>query len=72
MDSNDTPPIVITHYPFENCPPGWINVHGHVHNNQYDGNLQHVNVSVEVIDYTPIHWNRIKEIARTRHESMEL
>lgn len=65
------PPIVFTHYPFENCPHDWINVHGHIHNTYDTNSLQHINVSVEVIGYKPIHWHDIVEIARTRWESME-
>jgi calcineurin-like phosphoesterase family protein len=65
------PPMVFTHYPLENCPPDWINVHGHIHNNHDTNSLQHINVSVEVIDYTPMHWHRLVEIARTRWDSME-
>lgn len=64
-------PIVFTHYPFENCPPEWINVHGHIHNAYDTNSLQHINVSVEVIDYTPMHWDNILRIAKTRWDSME-
>lgn len=31
----------------------YINIHGHIHSNNYDGS-QHINVSVEQINYTPI------------------
>lgn len=66
-----TPSIVFTHYPFENCPYGWINVHGHIHNTYDTNSLQHINVSVEVIGYKPINWNDIVRMARTRWESMQ-
>lgn len=65
------PDMVFTHYPFETCPAGWINVHGHIHNSYEMNSLQHINVSVEVLDYKPMHWHRLVEIARTRWESME-
>lgn len=63
--------IVFTHFPFENCPKDWINVHGHIHNSYEPDSLQHINVSVEVIDYTPMHWRRLMEMAGTRLMSME-
>lgn len=65
------PPLVFTHFPMENCPPGFINVHGHIHNSYDTNSLQHINVSVEVIEYTPMHWQRLMEIAFSRWESQE-
>jgi calcineurin-like phosphoesterase family protein len=68
----DSPvPTVFTHFPFETCPPGWINVHGHIHNAYGMNSVQHINVSVEVIGYKPIHWEEISRMAKTRWESME-
>jgi len=66
-----SPPLVFTHFPFETCPADWINVHGHIHNAYDTNSLRHINVSVEVIEYKPMHWHRLIEIARTRWESME-
>lgn len=68
-----TTPLLFTHYTMENTPLPWINIHGHVHNNPYDvqDSLQHINVSVEVLGYTPMHLNRLKEMAKTRLTSME-
>lgn len=65
-------PVVFTHYPFENCPMGWINVHGHIHNSYDTNSLQHINVSVEVIDYRPMSWDEIARQARTRQINMDL
>ena len=41
-------------------------------NNPYDveDSLQHINVSVEVIDYTPMHLTDLRRMARTRLESI--
>ncbi len=66
-------PLIFTHYPMENVPMPWINVHGHIHNNPYgrDESPQNINVSVEVIDYKPIHLDTVKRMARTRLESMK-
>lgn len=65
-------PLIFTHYTMENVPKPWINIHGHVHNNPYDveEGMQHINVSVEVIDYKPIHLDTLKRMARTRLESI--
>jgi calcineurin-like phosphoesterase family protein len=65
------PPIVFTHFPFENCPGDWINVHGHIHNSYDTNSLQHINVSVEAIDYRPVHWDDITRMAKTRWDSMD-
>lgn len=61
-------PIVFTHFTMDNAPLPWINVHGHVHNQPYDveHSLQHINVSVEVIDYKPMHLTELRRIARER------
>ncbi len=69
---DEVAPLIFTHYTMENVPKPWINIHGHVHNNPYDveENMQHINVSVEVIEYKPIHLNTLKRMARTRLESM--
>lgn len=46
---------------------GWINVHGHLHNN-ISPEFYHINICVEHIDYKPIHIDeikkKIKEIAK--------
>jgi calcineurin-like phosphoesterase family protein len=54
--------FVFSHEPIylnENMP--YANVHGHIHHLKYDSK-QFFNVSVECIDYTPIDFERIKEI----------
>jgi len=51
---------IFSHYPLPLPPPNypdplWINVHGHEHNNPhtYEKSPQHINVSVELINYKP-------------------
>lgn len=45
-----------------------FNIHGHIHQNTIDDD-KYINVSVEVIDYTPISWNEInKRITKTKKE----
>lgn len=36
------------------------NIHGHIHNNQYITDKRYKNVSVEVIDYTPINIEELR------------
>ena len=48
----------------------WANIHGHIHNNHkvtcmLDNKNLYYNVSVEVIDYTPISFQKIKEYYST-------
>lgn len=37
-----------------------VNVHGHIHNNENDYGPQYRNVSVEVIDYTPVNLESLR------------
>ena len=53
-----------THMPhrLESLRDGAFNVHGHTHQNMME-DLRYINVSVEVRDYTPVHYDQIlKEI----------
>jgi calcineurin-like phosphoesterase family protein len=47
--------IVFTHYPYTNIPPGYINLHGHLHSNPArDLGLPHLkNVNCELQGYKP-------------------
>jgi len=50
--------ILLTHFPEDNFDIGWdINIHGHIHNNSYitreDKGRLYINVSIEVMNYTP-------------------
>lgn len=64
--------LVFTHYPMDNLPHPYINIHGHIHDNILDS-LQHINVSVEVpyMNYKPILLTELHRMAKTRLESME-
>ena len=61
----DIAPLAFTHYPMDNLPMPWINIHGHIHHLVLGSN-QHINVSCEVIDYTPKSLDDIKRMAKTR------
>ncbi|CAH2213703.1 metallophosphoesterase [Tepidibacter aestuarii] len=55
---------ILSHEPMylnENMP--YMNIHGHIHNLKYESK-QFFNVSVECIDYTPISFEKIKEIIK--------
>jgi calcineurin-like phosphoesterase family protein len=54
--------FILSHEPLyinENMP--YANIHGHIHHLKYESK-QFFNVSVECIDYTPIDFEKIKEI----------
>lgn len=58
---------ILSHYPlFVNEKLPYINIHGHVHNTQHRPECaivcksKYVNVSIEVIDYTPISFEKIR------------
>lgn len=48
--------VAFTHYPMDNLPNGWFNIHGHVHKGKADraASNRHVNVNCEFINYKPI------------------
>ena len=52
--------FLLSHEPLISVPGGYLNVHGHTHskclNSQY-----HYNVSCEVLNYTPINFNVIRD-----------
>lgn len=58
--------LVFTHRPLIPLENGWINLHGHIHNNPQPAESvclspRHINMSVEVRDYRP--W-RLREIIK--------
>lgn len=57
------PPLVFTHMPLEVVPQGWVNVHGHTHD-EPPGRSRHINVCVEQIDYRPVQLARVRALAR--------
>ncbi len=65
---------VFTHYPMENLPKPYINVHGHIHVGGHrpdPTNLQHINVNCEFHNYKPITLTEIHRIGKLRVASME-
>ncbi|MCY4426062.1 MAG: metallophosphoesterase [Halieaceae bacterium] len=57
------PPIVCTHLPLASLPEGWVNVHGHTHDEPPQRSA-HINVSLEQLDYQPISLERVRMLAR--------
>ena len=58
------PPIVMTHVPMGMLPPGWVNLHGHVHNHAPPGDTPHINVCVEHTDYRPLPLGSVVTLAK--------
>ena len=61
------PPLVLTHIPLLKPPDRAVNVHGHLHGAAGPTD-RHVNVSVELTDYTPVGLTYVLELARRRPE----
>lgn len=57
--------VAFTHYPMDNLPAGWINVHGHLHKNGHHADevpsTTHINVNCEFQDYKPINLGTLIE-----------
>lgn len=57
--------VVLSHIPLhpESVKPGYINIHGHLHNNQPQGHLGplYYNVCVEMTEYRPLTLGEVKE-----------
>ena len=58
------PKLIFTHVPIqpEHLPDGWVNVHGHMHNDP-PTDTPHINVSVEQLGYAPVLLSRIRVLA---------
>jgi calcineurin-like phosphoesterase family protein len=65
--------FVLTHYPFTNVPEDMyfntLNIHGHIHDKLSKEEHQ-INVSVEAVNYKPIHFNDILIKAERRLAAM--
>ena len=46
--------VILSHEPIMGYGNYLFNIHGHVHNKKYQGDLYHLNCCAEAIDYTPI------------------
>ena len=57
------PPMLFTHLPLERFPDGWVNLHGHTHDDP-PRRSAHINVSVEQLNYFPIALDRLRILAR--------
>ena len=57
------PPLLLTHVPLREVPPGCVNVHGHLHAARVRASTAHVNVSVEQLDYRPGSLTDIRRLA---------
>ena len=63
MLSDGEPPLIWTHYPLHEVPDGYINIHGHVHD-EPPRRTPHINVSVEQVDYCPVSLASLRALAR--------
>lgn len=63
LDTSADPPLIFTHVPLRSVPDGWVNVHGHTHNNEAPGDSPHINVCVEQLDYRPERLSRLRGLA---------
>lgn len=59
--------FVLSHYPMENLPERYFNIHGHTHDYLLDS-MQHINVSVEspYVHYRPVNLNVLYQMAKLR------
>ena len=66
--------MLFTHYPMENIPWPWFNVHGHIHiggnHDYYEHPLQY-NVNCEFHGYRPVELDEVKRIVKTRLENYD-
>ena len=58
------PPMVLTHVPMGVLPPDWVNLYGHVHNNEPLRETRHINVCVEHTDYCPLPLGSLLTLAK--------
>lgn len=65
--------LVFTHYPMDNIPDTYLNVHGHLHvyPNSNTGHPLHYNVNCEVHGFRPVNLTEIIRIAKIRLTSNE-
>ena len=61
--SEGSPPLIWTHYPLAQVPDGYVNVHGHVHD-QAPRRSPHINVSVEQLAYRPVPLSDVRLLAQ--------
>ena len=50
--------VILSHEPLANIP--WaLNIHGHIHNPDIQNDNNHINCCSDVVDYTPLSFNKI-------------
>ena len=64
LTSPGDPPLVFTHCPLPDVPTGFVNIHGHTHQNLREPESPHINVSVEQLEYRPIALYWLRDLAR--------
>ena len=63
MVSGGEPPLIWTHVPLVNVPAGYVNIHGHQHD-ELPARTAHINVSVEQLDYRPVPLSALRALAQ--------
>ena len=63
MVSVGDPPLIWTHVPLTHVPDGYVNIHGHQHDDPPTRTV-HINVSVEQLDYRPVLLSDLRALAR--------
>ena len=57
------PTLLLTHMPLQRVPNGYVNVHGHVHNNIPLLSGPNINICVEQLEYRPVDLDPIHRLA---------
>ena len=59
---NENPPLIFTHMPLDDPPPGHVNVHGHLHDHKPLAG-PYINVAVEQLGYQPLDLADVRQLA---------
>jgi calcineurin-like phosphoesterase family protein len=66
-------PLIFTHFPMDNVPMPWVNIHGHTHNTEVaNPHERHINICCENTNFFPVHLDDIKQQAKTIITSLEI
>ena len=63
MVSAGEPPLIWTHFPLAYVPDGYVNIHGHEHDDP-PARSPHINVSVEQLDFRPVPMVDLRALGR--------
>ena len=73
--AHETPEVdlLFTHYPMDNIPYPWVNIHGHLHAfpNPDTGHPLHYNVCCELHNYRPLELDEVIRVAKNRVTNYE-